>query len=793
MESLLNDLRLTVRQLVRHRGYTIAAVLTLGLALGATTAIFSVVNGVLLRPLPFPDGSRLVTICERNPRVEGFCIASPPNVEDWRTQAKTLVDAGIARDWSFHVLDGDRTVPLYTGIASGSFFATLGVRPELGRLIVPGEYGPEHRVAMLSDAAWRNRFGADSTVVGRTVTLDGDPTTIVGVLPPSADIPHLEGMELWASLPFDYAHDQEYRVWRGFRTVARLAPGATREAAQAELNTIATRLASQYPETNKGWQPEVIDLRDSLVGNVRARLFVFLGAVGLVLLLGCTNLANLVLARVTTRTQELAVRAAIGASRARLARLLLIESLIVALAGAGFGLLLASWGTDAFLAVAPSSIPRLDEVGVDWRVLLFALGLTALTVVIIGAVPALRGARADLLGKLHASRVSRGSGRGVLVVIETAVAVMLLAGAGLLGRTFLQLTAWKPGFARDQLLVAWTGVSQNSYPTGAAVRTLYEQALDGLRALPGVTSVSLTSGGPLFGGEEPGMARAGGPGGDSTVVLWRDVGPNYFATLGLPIREGRDFTSADRDGTEMVAVVNETAARRLWPGQRAVGQRLVMARPANEFTVVGVVADIPPLNPDAPVRPEVYWPFLQYTRWGGFFVVRTDQNGPALANAIRTRLGETSAELEPSRVSALNDLVARYLVSPRFNVLLLGSFAGVALLLAAVGVGGLMAYRVSHRVREIGIRLALGASEGSVVTHFVREGGLLVVAGVAAGTAGAVALTRFLKGMLAGTSATDPVTFAAVVLGMLAIGIGSAWIPARRASSVDPIEALRTE
>lgn len=792
MQSLLSDLRLTIRQLLRRRGYAIAAVLTLGIALGATTAIFSVVNGVLLRPLPFPNPSQLITICERHPSVEGFCIASPPDVEDWSANAATLQHVGIARDWSMRMTVGDRIVPLYSGVATGEFFTALGVRPALGRLIGADEYGPEHRVAVLSDAAWHAQFGADPTVVGRTVSLDGEPATIAGVLPPSTDVPHLEGIALWASLPFD-PHDEENRGWRGFTTVARLAPGATREAAAAELATFATRLGDEHPETNRGWRVEVQDLRDSLVGGVRTRLFVFLGAVGLVLLLGCANLANLMLARVTSRSQELAVRAAIGASRGHIARLLLLESLIVALAGALVGVLLASWGVYAFLSLSPPGIPRLDDVGVDWRVLLFALGLTALTALLIGAAPALRGARSDLAGKLHASRVARGGGRGILVVVGTAIAVMLLAGAGLLGRTFARLTAWNPGFAQDELVVAWTGVSQGTYPTHAAVRTLYEQALEGVRSLPGVSSVSLTSGGPLFGGEEPGTARTGGVGGDSTVVLWRDVGPGYFATIGLPLRAGREFTAADREGTEPVAVVNETLARRLWPGRSPIGQRLVMTRPAAEFAIVGVVADIPRFDPDAPVRPEVYWPYLQLTRWGAYFVVRTHGDPAALAAAIRSRLAEASAELEPSRVTPLTDLVGRYLVSPRFNALLLGSFAGVALLLAAVGIAGLTAYRVNHRVREIGVRLALGASERNVVSHFVREGGMLVITGVAAGTVGAIGLTRFLRGMLSGTSPTDPITFSAVMVGMLAIGFAAAWIPARRASRVDPIKALRAE
>jgi predicted permease len=793
MEALLHDLRLTARQLFRQRGYTIAAVVTLGLALGATTAVFSVVSGVLLRPLPFPDAADLVTICERHPSVEGFCIASPPDVEAWREASATLASVGILRDWPVRITEPDGVQSLYGGLVTHGVFAALGVQPALGRVMGPADHGPGRRVTVLSDALWRSRFGADPAVIGRTIPLDGEPATVIGVLSPETEIPHLEGVQIWVSLPFD-PRDEENRGWRGFRTVARLAPGATRETAAAELSTIAGRLAVQYPETNAGWRTDVVGLRESLVGGVQRRLLVFLGAVGLVLLLGCVNLANLMLARASAREQELAIRSAIGAGRVRLARLVLLESLLVSAAGAVLGVLLASWGVDLFRSVAPPGMPRLDQVGVDWRVLLFALGLTALTATVIGAVPAMRGARADLASPLRASRVAGGGGRGALVAAETAIAVMLLAGAALLGRTFARLTAWDPGFARDRVLVAWTGVSSGTYRDVTAVRALYAQALDAVRSLPGVAAASLTSGGPLFGGEEPGMARAGGPSGDSTVVLWRDVGPGFLSTLGVPLRQGRDFTEADRAGTTPVAIVNESAARRLWSGRSPIGERLVMTELGLEFTVVGVAADIPSLEPDAPVRPEVYWPFFQLTRWGSFFVVRTAGVPPAgLAAAIGDRLGEVSAQLEPAGVSALDDLLGRRLVSPRFNALLLGSFAGVALLLAAVGIGGLIAYRVTHRLREIGIRLALGATDARVVSGFLWEGGRLVVAGVGVGTVGALALTRFLGSLLAGTSPTDPVAFGLVVGGMLLIGLAAAWLPARRASRVDPLTALRAE
>jgi predicted permease len=791
MESLLSDLRLTLRQLIRQRGYTVAAVLTLGVALGATAAIFSVVSGVLLRPLPFPAPSELVTICERHPSVESFCIASPPDVEDWGAASTTLARVGIGRDWSFRISLGDRAEGVPGGLATAGFFGALGVRPALGRLPAPDEWGPR-RVAVLSHGLWRTFAGEDSSIVGRTIAVDGEPVPVVGVLPASATVPALEYVRLWTSLPFD-PRDEENRGWRGFKVIARLAPGATRQSAAAELNLIARGLAERYPETNRGWSVDVVGLHQSLVGNVRVRLLVFLGAVGLVLLLGCANLANLTLARATHRAPELALRAAIGATRTRLARLLLLESLIVALAGLGLGIPLASWGVDLFKGLAPAGIPRLDAVGMDWRVLLFAFGLTLLTALLIGGLPALHGARADLAPHLHSTRGARARGRGALVVAETAIAVMLLAGAALLGRAFARLTAWDPGFPPSSRLVAWTGVSPGTYPSVAAVRALYTQALEAVGTLPGVASVSLASAGPLFGGIETGTARAVAGAADSAVVRWHDVGPGYFTTLGLPLRAGRDFTAQDQAGAAPVAIVNQALARRLWPDRTPIGERLEMVRPDLIFTVVGVVADVPPFEPRQPAQPEVYWPFFQYTRWGAHVVVRAEGPAPGLPGAIAQRLREVSPELEPSRVSTLDELARRRLVSPRFNALLVGSFAGVALLLAVIGIAGMVAYRVSHRLREIGIRLALGATVGTVIAGFVREAGLLVLAGVGFGTVAALALTRLMRTMLAGTSPTDPAAFAAVTAGMLLVGLAAAWIPARRATRVAPHEALRSE
>jgi predicted permease len=455
----------------------------------------------------------------------------------------------------------------------------------------------------------------------------------------------------------------------------------------------------------------------------------------------------------------------------------------------------AWWGVKLFLTLAPPGIPRMDEVGVDWRVLLFALGLTALTALLIGGASALHTAKVNLAPRLRATRGSGSRARGSLVAVGTAIAVMLLAGATLLGRTFADLTAWDPGFPREDLLVAWTSVPSGSYPTASAVRQVYGEALGEVRALPGVRSASLTSAGPLFGGTETGTAWEASRGTDSSVVRWYNIAPDYFATLGVPILAGREFTPADRGGNEPVAIINETLARRLWPGRSPVGERIVIEVTEREaiMTVVGMVADVRPFQPDLPVRPAVYWPFFQLSRWGAYIVVRSDGTLPGLPAAVRNRLRLVSAELEPSRVSTLDDFAGRQLVSPRFNALLLGSFAVVALLLAAVGISGLIAYRVSHREREIGIRMALGATTGEVVGQFVREGLVLVGIGVAAGAVGAVGLTRVLGAMLAGTSPTDPLSYVAVITGMLAIGVCSAWVPARRASRVDPLEALRAE
>jgi putative ABC transport system permease protein len=791
----MGDIRYVLRALRQSPTFTLAAVATLALSIGATTAIFSTVNGIVLRPLPFPAADRLVLLCERHPSVAGFCIGSPPDAADWAAQSKSLEAVGIARDWPFLAKDETGSETLDGGIATASFFRVLGVRPALGRLFTSADEGAG-RVVVLSHELWQTHFGADRAIVGRTITLDGAPHTVIGVLPAGLVLPQLGGIALWAPLPFDQRLEDN-RQWRGFKVYGRLAPGVSLARAQDELDRIAAGLAEKYPATNRGWTVRVADLRAQVVGSVQRALLVLLGAVGFVLLIGCANVANLLLARITHRGRELAVRAALGAGRWAALRLVLCESLVLAGLGGGAGFLLSFWGLAAFVRLAPAGIPRLHEVTMDTRVLVFALGISGLASLLFGAVGFARAARLNLGEALHGRDVAparRVGVRGALVIAETALALMLLTGAGLLLKSFSRLAQWHPGFDVEHVTTTWLLASDTKYPTPAQVAALWARAADEMRTLPGVVSVGEASAGPLFGGTETGgfrvVGRATGAS-DSATARWYDVGGDYFATLGVPLLRGRGFAPADVAGAPGVAVINDAMARRYWPGQDALGQQVVMAD--RTMTIVGVVGDVQPLNPDAAVPPEIYWPNRQAGRWATYLILRTAGSPAGIERLARRRLQQLDPDLSVSTFQTLGARFARQLVYPRFVTLLMGTFAAIALLLAAVGVYGVVAYGVTRRTREIGIQMALGATQGDVVRRFVRQGMLLAAAGVGLGAAGALAITPVLRGLLAGVPPGDPVTLltVAAVLGLVALA--ASYVPARRASAVSAMEALRSE
>jgi predicted permease len=801
MHGLVADLRFAARQLIRRPGFTAIAILTLALGTGASIAVFSVVDGVLLRPLPFPESGRLLALCETHPSVEGFCIASPPDVEDWAVRSRTVASFGLGRGWPFTMQrDGD-TGAVSGGLATPGLFATLRATPALGRLFRADDVTPAGRhVVVLSDELWRTRFGADTRVVGASVRLDGERYEVVGVLRPGADVPQLEHVRLWVPVPFD-PRSEENRRWRGFVAIGRMAQGASIDAAQAELDVIQRSLAGRFPETNREWGVKAVPLLDSVVGGVRPTLLVFLGAVAILLLVACANVASLMVGRGAARSRELAVRAALGARPGRLFRLIATESVLLSVAGGAGGVLVALWATDAFLSLMPSGLPRLREVALDARVLGFALGMTLAVALATGVVPALRAARLDLAEAVkvgYQPSIWRRAGglRGSLVVAEVALAFVLAVGAGLLARSFASLLRWEAGFDRTHLLTFWTYASTGKYQDARSVAALFGRIEDELGGIPSVTSVGMASSGPLFGGEETGeflLEDRATPPTSLVVARWYDMSPGFFRTPGVPLRRGRLFTEADRAGAPPVALLNETASYRWFAGQDPVGRRVRLKDTDVSLEIVGVVADVPPFVPGKPAQPEVYWPFQQSPRWASHFVLRTRGDPLAIARTVEARLREVDPDLSPARVATMDDLVAAKLARPWFNMLLIGAFAALALALTTVGVYGVVSAAVAGRTREIGVRVALGASSGRVVRMVIREGMLLAAGGIAIGLVAAAALSRLVVSLLFGVRPTDPATYATIALVLAAVTALACYVPARRASRVQPIEALRAE
>jgi putative ABC transport system permease protein len=800
MNSSWGDLKYSLRKLARSPGFAAVAIVTLGLGIGANTAIFSVVNSILLRPLPFPEAERLVIVCEENPAVAGYCIASPPNVEDWSEQSRTIEELGVGRDWPFILKLEGASEGLNGGLATPGFFRVLGLRPQLGRLFLPEdqELG-RNNVAVLSYGLWLSRFGGDPEIINREITLDDRSFMVVGVLPAGVRVPQLEGIEIWTPLHID-PRDEQHREWRGFRAYGRLAPGATLGEAQDEMNVIADRLARSYPTTNEGWAISVAYLQDQVVGSIRATLLIFLGAMGFVLLIGCANVANLLLARATERRREFAVRAAIGAGRWPLVRLLLTESLVLALLGGALGLLLSLWAVDAFVALAPGNIPRLSEVGVDSLVLAFATLLSVVTCIVFGLAPAVYATRLELSQAVKEGdqRSPGRSGfrlRSALVITEVALALVLLIGAGLLTRSFVRLLSWEPGFDRSNLMVVWLLASDGKYSNAHQVAELFRLAVEEVESLPTVVSVGATSAGPLFGGREPDeFTIAGRPTpqpGEYPVARRYDVGPNYFRTLGTPLLRGRGFTDTDAQTAPPVAIVNETLARRYFPGVDPLGQQVTML--GGPMTIVGVVADVQPLRVGDPIEPEIYWPYRQRPRYATYLLIRTASDPANAVRPIESRLQALDPDMEISSFRTMEELLDRQLVRPRFNMLLIGVFASVALLLAAIGIYGVISYSVAQRTREIGVRVALGAEERDIFGSVVGRGMILSVSGIAIGLVGALAVTRVLSSLLVGVRPTDPLTFAAIAALLMLVAFLASYVPARRASRVDAIVALRSE
>jgi putative ABC transport system permease protein len=797
--SLGSDLRVAARGLLRNPGFAWAAVLTLGLAIGGMTAMLTVANGVLFRPLPYPEADRLVALCERHPQVAGFCVASTPNVTDWARESRTLAAAGVARGWPMTLTQEGKNVPVQGGLASEGAFRALGISPVLGRSLEPADEREGNRkVALLSHRLWRTRFGGSPDIVGHTIRLEDSAYTVVGVMPAGFEVPLLEGVEIWTPLPFDPGAEDN-RDWRGFHVYARLAAGASLRAAREELTGIQAQLGELYPAADRGWGVEIHPLQDQVVGHVRPALLAFLGATVLAVLIACLNVATLLLARWSSRGREIAVRAALGGGRAAILRLLLLESLLLGLAGSMLGMVIGPWATRAFLALAPQNVPRLDEVVIDPVVFGVALLAGVAFPLLAGVAPALRSTRPDLAGSLRSAGTDGAGGRELLrrglVVMELALAVMLLVGAGLLGRSFLNLLGWSPGFEREHLVTMWSLLPPAKYPQQGDVRSAYRAIREELAAIPGVEAVSQVSAGPLFGGRETdGFRDPSRPGMEPLPARWYDAGPEYFQTLGAAIRRGRGITSADRDGAPSVVVINEAFARRMWPGEDPIGKHLIDGEDAaSSMEVIGVLADLPPFRAGEPAQPEVWWPFDQHTRWASYLMIRTTGEPGSVVRLAAGRLATRFPDAQLSRSQTLSELVQVRLVSPRFSLILVGAFAGIAVLIAAIGVFGVVNYMVTRRRREIGIRMALGAGIGQVIRGVMKEGIGLAVLGSLLGVGGAVAAGRLLVSMLAGVSPADPLTLMLVPAVLATVAALAALVPARRAARTDPLVVLRAE
>jgi putative ABC transport system permease protein len=801
METLFKDIRYGIRNLLKHPGFTIVAIATLALGIGANSAMFSAVNAVLLRPLPYPESDLIVLFEGVNPG-KGITASnmSVPDFADWQQQSQGFEQmAGFVSGGAL-LVSNDETERVRATSVTADFFPLFRTNAMKGRTLQPydSQKGREP-VVLLSQALWQHRFGGDENVVGNKVTLGGKSTTVVGVMPVGFDYP--EQSELWVPLPIDAV--AERRDNRDISVIARLKPGVTLSQAQAEIDTINQRLAQSYGETNSGWSARLTNLRESLVGATRASLLILLGAVAFVLLIACANVANLLLARASVRQKEIAVRTALGASRSRIIRQLLTESLLLSTIGGGIGLLLSLWLTKLLIKVSPQNTPRLDEIRLDARVFVFTFALAVITGLIFGLAPALQAARINLNERLKEGGRSGGTGashnrvRSLMMVSEIALSFMLLVGAGLLIRSFIRLSDVSPGLNTENTLTMRTSLSK--YPQGEPRVQALRQVVEKLTALPGVESagsvLSLPLGGDTFNVGRS-LIREGHPATteESSNATYLVVTTDYFRTLQIPLVSGRAFTQQDTEQTPKVVIVNETMARKLWPGESPVGRHITIWRDEKfPREIVGVVGDIKP-SLDTEAGSQMYVPFAQDSNWSGMsLVIRSSGDPTTTTAAARNAIRSLDKALPVYNVKTMNDVLATSVGPRRTPMLLLSAFAAVAMLLAMIGIYGVTAYNVSQRTQEIGIRMALGAQMTDVVKLILKNGMALALLGIGVGVAGAFLLTRLLTSLLFGVQATDGPTFVAVSFGLLFTALIACYIPARRATKVDPLVALRYE
>ncbi|HEV2863614.1 MAG TPA: ABC transporter permease [Pyrinomonadaceae bacterium] len=814
MESFWRDLLYGARAFRKNPGFALVAALTLGLGIGANTAIFSVVEVVLIRPLPFAEQDRLMVLWKRDLTANQELVElSIPEFNDWRAQTQTFESLAAmptsVYGYGYVLGDGGEPLQIESARVSADFFDVLGARPALGRGFTPEDDRPgAARVVVISGRLWRERFNADPSIVGRAVTLNGTGFEVVGVMPSEFEFPR--GADIWSSLSGNIGGGAlQNRNAVFLQAVGRLKPGATREQAEAELNTIVGRVAAAHPETEAaGHRVVMTPLVEYVFGSARLALWMLLAATGLLLAVACANVANLLLARATARRREMAVRAALGAGRLRIARQLFAESLLLASAGGALGVALAYWLIDLLVAFAPADIPRMEGVGVSGVVLAFSLGVTLLTAFAFGLVPAVTASKVNLADALgEGGKGSSGGRKGnrlraALVVAEVAVTCVLLVGAGLVLRSFVKLQQVDAGFDTEKVLTFQLRLHGSRYPDRKAVREFYRQLVERLEAQPGVLAAGAVLIRPLEGsigwdvpyaaeGQTPEEAKR------NRVPNFEVVTPHYFRSVGLPVKAGREFTEADDEEAPKVAVISEAMARAAFPeGTNPVGRRLRLFDPSDSdtalHTVVGVVGDAR-YRDVRDARWDVYVPYRQFDFPVRYVTVRTASDPAVFADVVRREVAALDPAQAVAALKTTSQLFSENVARPRFNTLLLALLSLLAALLAAVGIYGVMSYAVRQRTREIGIRLALGAQPRDVLRMVVRQGMALALLGILSGLLAAAASTRLLSGLLYDVSAFDPLTFCSTALMLACVALVASYLPARRATKVDPTDALRYE
>jgi putative ABC transport system permease protein len=804
-DEMIQDLRFGVRMLIKQPGFTSIAVLTLSLGIGANTAIFSVVNALLLRKLPYGEPERLVLLSERSREGERL-DASYPNFADWRARAQSFVGMAASYTENFNLTGLEKAARLQGRLANWNFFQLLGVNPQLGRLFTEADdhYGAV-RTVMLSHELWQTRFGGGLDVIGQSILLDGDSYTVIGVLPPRFE--YFAAADLY--LPIElFLAPQSGLADRGssftLHAVARLKAGVTVEQANSEMATLGQQLAEEYPRVNEGKSARADRLRDVMSENVRQSLWVLLGAVGFILLIACINVANLLLVRAAERQKELAVRMALGAARWRIVRQLLSESLLIAGLGGACGLLVGRWMLQGLLRMAPPELPQISRVSLDQTVLLFTLGIAVATSLLCGLLPALQSSRIDLQTVLKAGgRLTTGAGREgmrrALLIVEVSLSLVLLVGAGLLVRSMYNLLQVDLGFNADNLLTLRLNLSVEKY-NASARRMFYDECLARVGAVPGVRSAALTQSLPIEGSywgsffiaaDKPVPSRADLPSSD-----YLPVSQNYFETMGIRLLRGRLFTATDTAASAPVVVINETLARQIWPGEDPIGKRLKNGFPESQMPwreVIGVVNDIKLNGVELATSMQTYLLYAQEPGTGLGLVVRTADNPLTFAASVEEAIHTIDKDLPVYSIRTMDQRLGNSLAQRRLTLVLLSSLAAVALLLTAVGVYGVISYAVRQRTHELGIRMALGAQPRDVLKMILGQGLKLAALGVAFGLAAAFALTRWMESLLFDVQPTDPLTFVVIGAALLCIAAVACLMPARRATKVDPMIALRHE